>query len=159
MAGRTSCAFACGVIRRQTMQKFQITPNVGVGPIKLGMAKEEVCSIFGKPEFVNQERICFLSGFMVHFDENGFVEFIELARSNQFVATFEGLDLHAALAKDVIELVTKYDDFDKEDPEPGHSFIFQKLQLSLWRSVVPEDSEGTDGQYFEAVGIACNNYF
>ena len=141
------------------MQRFEITPNIGIGPIKLGMTRKEVLSTFGKPEFENNERISFMSGFMVDFDENGLVELIELAHSDKYVATFNGVNLHSTLASEVVELVGKYDEVDKEDPEYGYSFIFKSLQLSLWRGVLPDHSEHKDGQYFEAVGIACNNYF
>jgi hypothetical protein len=141
------------------MEHFVIEPNIGVGPIKLGMHKSEVESIFGKPEHENDNRASFLSGFMVDYNELNNVEFIELASSNKFNATYEGKNLHKIPANEAVEFVGKFDAYDSNDPELGYSYIFKTLQLSLWRGTLPENSNDEDGKYFEAVGIGGANYF
>ncbi len=146
-------------MRSRDMQKFEIVPNVGVGPIKLGMSRVEVEAFFGKPEFDSDDRIGFMSGFLVDFDASGNVEFIELANSTKFEAMYKGTNLHSVKAEEAVAVVEKDDVYDTSDPEVGHSYIFKTLQLSLWRGTVPEDSSDTDGQYFEAVGIASRGYF
>ena len=123
------------------------------------MHKSEVKRIFGKPEYENDNRVGYLSGFMVDYNKFNNVEFIELANSNKFNATYEGKNLHQILASEALELVSKYDSYDANDPELGHSYIFKGLQLSLWRGTIPENINDEDGKYFEAVGIGEANYF
>lgn len=141
------------------MKHFEIEPNVGVGPIKLGMSKAEVIDILGKPEFENNERSAYLSGFMVDFDESNHVEFIELAKSDLFEATYKGINLHNVSAPQAVDHVCKFDVYDNNDPELGYSYVFKKLQLSLWRGTFPESEHDEDGKYFESVAIGVENYF
>lgn len=58
------------------------------------MQLHEVVAVMGKPEHVHDNRHAYLSGFMVDFDDAGEVEFIELAQSQLFEATFHGLNLY-----------------------------------------------------------------
>lgn len=144
------------------MRRFQIQPGIGVGPVKLGMTRKAVHDALGKPEWLNKEREAFLGGFFVDFDKAGCVEFIELAESEQFKALFEGKCLHQIPAEDAVRLVSKFDKFDESNRELGHSYIFLKLQMSLWRGTKPEqdqDEDDPDGRYFEAIGIAVPGYF
>lgn len=141
------------------MQIFEITPHVGIGKIKLGMSREDVFTLFGKPNFDREDRIGYLDGFMINFDKHNTVEFIELAKSAEYCALFNGIDLHNIKANDAVEFVNKFDVFDKDDPEIGYSYIFKKLQLSLWRGVLPECEHDSDGMHFETVGIGVDDYF
>jgi len=141
------------------MENFEIEPNIGVGPIKLGMHKSEVVKVFGKPEHEHDNRSGYFSGFMVDFDESDKVEFIELAKSDLFTSSFKGKSLHNIPASEAVEYICKLDDFDPNEPELGYSYIFKKLQLSLWRGTLPENEQDKDGKYFEAVGVGVSNYF
>lgn len=138
---------------------FEITPHVGVGPVKLGMPVHDVEAVMGKPEHVHANRHGYLSGFMVDFDDTGRVEFIELATSKLFQATFNGTNLHNVTADEAVEFVSQFDSYDRNDPEVGYSYIFKNLQLSLWRGTMPDEGADEDGKYFEAVGIATGGYF
>lgn len=138
---------------------YEIKPLVGVGPINLGMSKAEVESHFGKPEFEEEKRVCYFSSFMIDFDDDGKVEFIELGESEEYTTSLNGIDLHRVPAEDAVSIVGKSDKFDEDDPELGYSYIFKKIQMSLWRGSIPEDNEDEDGKYFEAIGIAQNDYF
>jgi len=141
------------------MHHYTIEPHNGIGPIRLGMSRSDVESIFGKPQFEQGERVGYLDGFMIDFDEAGRVEFIELANSLRFTATYRGKDLHALPADEVVELVGQDDSFDQDDPEVGYSYIFKGLQLSLWRPTLPQSPADADGQHFQAVGLASDGYF
>ncbi|MDZ7660941.1 hypothetical protein [Thiohalophilus sp.] len=68
------------------MKQFDIRPGVGVGPVNLGMNRNEVLSVMGPVEFSNEESDAFLSGFRVDYDSNNKVELIELAESNKYEA-------------------------------------------------------------------------
>ena len=145
------------------MVEYEIVPHVGVGPIRLGMTRDEVHVELGPPEFTSRDnREEFLSGFMVDYNSDGLVEFIELAKSREFRALYQGKCLHDMLAADVVSLVRQHGRYDEEDPELGYSYCFHDLQLSLWRPTVPEPDQpedDPDGRYFHAVGIAEDGYF
>lgn len=144
------------------MRRFQIQPGIGVGPVKLGVTRQAVHDALGKPESSRNEREGFLGGFFVDFDESGCVEFIELANSKQFKAFFEGKCLHQIPADEAVRLVSRFDKYDQTNPELGHSYIFLKLQMSLWRGTTPQadqDEDDPDGRYFEAIGVAIPGYF
>ncbi|WP_444911677.1 hypothetical protein [Microbulbifer sp. PAAF003] len=141
------------------MKYFEIEPNVGIGPIKLGMSKAELIDLVGKLEFENNERITYLSDFMVYFDKSNHVEFIELAKSELFEASYNGINLHNVTAIQALKHVCKFDSYDNNDPELGYSYVFKKLQLSLWRGTLPESEHDEDGKYFESVAIGASGYF
>lgn len=101
----------------------------------------------------------FLSGFIVNFDANDLVELIELTKSSQFEATYKGINLLSVKAEEAIAFIEQGAVYDPNDPELGYSYVFKTLQLSLWRSTVPEEANDPDGQHFEAIGIAARNYF
>ena len=141
------------------MRQFEIVPGAGVGPIKIGMTKAEVHGVFGLPEFESGNRFGYLGGFFIDFDDRGQVEFIELAQSEIFAATYLGHDLHRIEAESAIGFVAAHAALDNNHPEPGYSYIFPELQMSLWRSVKPDDDSDLDGRHFEAIGIGCDEYF
>jgi hypothetical protein len=136
-----------------------IEPMRGVGPVKLNMSKEQVHAALGIPEFSHGNREGFLSGLMVNFSPEGNVEFIELAKSEKYVALLNGIDVHATPALELVELISSRTAFDNADPELGYSYIFKDIQLSLWRSSMPESSSDSEGRYFESVGIGVPGYF
>lgn len=139
--------------------KFVIRPLVGVGPVEFNMARASVYAALGDPEYRNGNRECFLSGLMIDFDEAGTVEFIEMARSEKFFADFDGQNLHGITANDAVALISKYSELQEDDAEAGYSYIYPKLQISLWRSILPENVSDENGKYFEAIGAARDGYF
>ena len=146
------------------MKHFDIVPGIGVGPVRFGMTPADVQGHLGAPEHVRNdddahERQSFLGGFMVDFRE-GRVEFIELAKSEQFRATFHGASLHDLSPDDAVALVSQYATYDAADAKTGHSFVFPELQLALWRPYVPDPEEPDDGDYsFRAVSVGVDGYF
>ena len=99
---------------------------------------------------------------MVDFDDSGGIEFIELARSPMFKATFHGTCLHEVPAEEALDLVCQFDKYDESNWELGYSYIFIGLQMSLWRGTLPtpeQQSNDPEGRHFEAVGVAVEDYF
>lgn len=145
------------------MVEYEVVPHEGVGPIRFGMTRDEVHAEFGTPEYTSPDnREGFLEGFLIDFNSDGFVEFVELAKSNKFRALFHGKCLHEMLADDAVEYVQRYGRYDEDDPELGHSYVFLDLQLSLWRPTVPRPGQSEhdpDGRYFHAIGVAEDGYF
>lgn len=141
------------------MFNFEIIPKSGVGPIWLGMPRREVRAVLGEPQFSRENKDRFLSGFHVHYDESQFVEFIELARSEQFTTSFHGKCLHSIPGDEAVVFVSQFGNVDSENSEVGYSFIFPTLEMSLWRSVLPDSSNDEDCKYFEAIGVGRMGYF
>lgn len=139
--------------------ELNIEPHVGVGQVCLSMGKEEVRAALGEPSFSHENRETFLAGLHVHYYPDERVEFIEVSSSDKYTALFKGIDVHTTPAEELVAFILRFATFDANDPELGYGYIFKDLQLSLWRSVIPETSAGPDGQYFEAIGIGSSEYF
>ncbi|MCE9531267.1 MAG: tRNA (N6-isopentenyl adenosine(37)-C2)-methylthiotransferase MiaB [Planctomycetes bacterium] len=144
------------------LSKYGAVPGVGVGPVKLGMTRDAVHEALGSPSSTFKERESFFGAFFVDFDESERVEFIELARSDRFEAIFDGVCLHRIEADEAVRIVSTFDQYDVHGREPGYSYIFLKLQMSLWRGIVPandQDEDDPDGRYFDSIGVAIDGYF
>jgi len=145
------------------MTSFEILPLIGVGPVRFGMTRDGVHSLLGRPKTTRgSRRESFLGGFYVDYDDVGTVEFIEMASSDQFSLSYQGICLHRVTADEAVKFISRFDQFDESHPEHGYTFMFPKLQLSLWRGTVPEaeqEPDDMDGHYFEAVGIGRLGYF
>jgi hypothetical protein len=116
------------------MQAFVILPTVGVGPIRFGMTRAEVRQLIGPHD----------------------------GESENFRATLDGECLHELNADSAVAHVERVAPLDHDAPEPGYTYVFPTLQLSLWRSVVPDASQDVDdptGRTFEAVGVGPKGYF
>ncbi len=141
------------------MTIFDIWPQTSVGPIRLGISLDEFLAKFGPPKLIRDNRYEYLPGFFVDVDQNNHVEFIELGASSEFIAHFKGFDVHRTSAKEILKLFESEDGFDRQEPDLGQSYIFKKIQISLWRNVMPENENDEDGRFFDAVGIAVPQYF
>lgn len=143
------------------MEHFEIKPLVGIGPVRLGMTREESRRAMGRTPDSFQKSptdppttdAYFESAFQVFFDEHDRVEYIELSGpAAPFAALYRGKDVHRASGKDVVALVSKDGAYDPDDPELGSAYLFPSLELSLWR---PE----ADEPFFATVGIGRRGYF
>jgi hypothetical protein len=147
---------------------YEAIPHVGVGPVKLGMTREEVHRVMPGP------REYFLKGLNPEhetdaFHESGFqvfyggempvVEYIELSRGAGFRVLYRGLDVFATPADQVLAHVSGDAAFDPDDPELGYAYIFPDLDLSLWRPVLPESPEDPEGREFSTIGIGAAGYY
>ncbi|MCA8993088.1 MAG: hypothetical protein KDA88_13950 [Planctomycetaceae bacterium] len=144
------------------MKTFEIEPLKGVGPVRFGMSRDEVRKLLGTPDSVNDNREWFLDGFAVDYDSTGKVEFVEFAISSKFRVAFKGKCLHEMYADDAVAFVSEFAPYDATDPELGYTYMFPKLQLSLWRPTMPEPDQPEDapaGRRFHAVGAAADGYF
>jgi hypothetical protein len=134
------------------VKTFGISPLEGVGPVRFGMTRDEVHAALGTPETVDDGREWFLDGFAVDFDSSGKVELLEFAASEQFRVLFHDQCIHELAADDAVALVSQHAIYDANDPELGYTYMFPKLQLSLWRPT-------TEEPHFHAVAIGRDGYF
>jgi hypothetical protein len=147
---------------------FDVRPLDGVGPVRFGMSRADVRAVLGEPSYA-QERApggqgpagkdyFFENAFQVTYDAVGEVDFIELAR-HAIRALYSGAPVLELAANNAVALVARDAAFDASVPEHPVSFAFPTLELSLWRSCVPEDDpDGDAGRHFEAIGIGRRGY-
>jgi hypothetical protein len=138
---------------------FEINAQMSVGPIVFGMTRAAVRKLLGEPDWIDSAREQYLHGLIIHYDETQTVEFIELEKSEMFNLTFCGKSLHAMTAEEVVSFVSQFDRFEVNDAELGHSYIFPRLDLSLWRSTIPVSPSDPDSRYFEAIGVGKTGNF
>jgi hypothetical protein len=147
---------------------YEVIPHVGIGPVRLGMSRDEVrrampgpCQPFLKAPDASHETDAFHeSGFQVFYSGTApEAEYIELSRDSGFRALYRGVDIFATPADAVVSHVARDAAFDPDDCELGYSYIFPALDLSLWRPVLPESPEDMDGREFSTVGIGVFGYY
>ena len=150
------------------MKSYEIVPHVGVGPVRLGMSREDVrrvmpapCESFLKtPDDAYETDAFHDSGFQVFYSgDSPAVAFIELSRDSGFTATYRGLDVFATQADQLVAHVALDGPFDRNNPELGYSFVFPHLDLSVWRPIVPESPEDAEGHEFATIGVGVPGYF
>jgi len=149
------------------MNDYTVVPKIGVGPVLFGMAQQEVRGImpgpfhsFKKTAFSKQYTDGFHeNSFQVFYDDNSKVEFIELSSCRGFRAFFGDLNVFETPADKVVFRIEKDAPYKPNDPEIGFSYIFPALELSLWRSSVPESKSDEEGRFFLTIGIGAQGYY
>jgi hypothetical protein len=149
------------------MNVYQVEPLKGIKPILLNMTREESRSVMGftpltfrKSPFNPTDTDAYLDNcFQVFFDETDRVEYIELSPNKSFEVVYKDIDIFNTEAAKLIELISKDAAYSEKDPELGYSYIFPELELSLWRPVLPENENDTEGRYFATVGVGKRGYY
>lgn len=159
------------------MTSFDVTPLVGIGPVSLGMDRQRVRQVmggpfssFGKTQADAPLTDAFLeSAFQVFYDGADRAEFIELSRGGPFAAIYKGVSVFETSAEELVTIVSQDADLDRNRPEQGYSFIFPRLELSLWRQSLPGTEDDADeevyeddeepGAYFDTVAVGRPGYF
>ena len=146
---------------------YEVAPLKGVGSILLGMSRAGSRSAMGvSPEtFRKSTADEFLtdayndSAFQVFFDAKETVEYIELSSGGPIPVVYKGISVFETQADELIEIISLDAPCDQNDPELGYSYIFPRLELSLWRPVIPESQNDEDGRYFSTIGIGRKGYY
>lgn len=147
---------------------YEVTPHVSVGPVRLGMTRDQVrnlmpgpCEPFPKERDALHETDAFHeSGFQVFYGGPApVVEYIELSRDSGFRALYRGVDVFATPADELAAHIAHDAPFDPDNGELGYSYIFPALDLSLWRPAIPDSPDDTDGREFSTIGIGIEGYY
>jgi hypothetical protein len=147
--------------------QYEVIPHVGVGPVRLGMSREEVRRLMpGEPScfrtwpYTGPEADTWHDGgFQVHYaGEPPAVAYILLCRGLGVRALYRGLSVFDADAAEVVRLLSREASFDDRDPELGYTYVFPALELSVWRPVVPGPPGDEDGRHFSSIGIGVRGY-
>ena len=93
----------------------------------------------------------------IDFDSLGVVRAIEVFRPERDVqVVFRGVNLFTETADAVIAQLSEM--FHLEIEDGGLNITAPSVFIGLWRSVLPEESGGDEGQHFESVVIAAPGY-
>src|SRR4051794_1833897 len=101
--------------------RFHVTPRRGVGPVLLGMHRDEVREAMpGEPESFRKTETCryetdafFHNGFQVFYEgDEPRVEFIELSRESGFDASYRDRDVFHTKAAELVEFISQDAPFD-----------------------------------------------
>ena len=147
------------VMPPKQMTEHEAVPHEGVGPVHIGMSREEVrtavegnAESFRKTPADQHETDVFeTAGFFVYYEGNPkTVEFIEVFPTNSARFLLFGVDVFGKPAQEVIEELRAQTKVLKE--EGSSSFILAGLDVSLWRQT-------SEDNYFQALGIGERNYF
>ena len=147
---------------------YEVSPHVGVGPIRFGMSQRLVRSLMPGPRKsfrkapINPHETDAFHGasFQVFYGgAEPVVEYIELSRDSGFCALYRGIDIFDTPAEEVIAHLSSIAPFDPNHEELGHSYIFPVLDLSLWRPTVPESPEDAEGRQFSTIGAGGKGYY
>jgi hypothetical protein len=144
---------------------YEVIPLKAIGPILLGMSREESRSAMGiqpdtfrKADSATLTDAYDLQGFHVYFDEDERVEYIEIFPS-RMPAMYKGVSVFETKADDLVAEISKDAQCDKDDPELGFSYVFPELELSLWRGMIPESEDDVEDDYFSSLGIGRKGYY
>jgi len=148
------------------MKSYVIEPLSGIrGCVRFGMSREEVRSLLApaSPDPFSRGSTeidgFFDATLQVSYNQQAKVEFIEFARSGRSRVVFEELDLFGSEASAVIERLKRKYDLDPDEAEPEYSYCFPRIELGLWRPVVPKSPTDEEGRFFESVGFGCTGYY
>ncbi len=120
------------------MELLKVEQGKGIGPIKLGMNREEVYKILGQPRSSNGS--CeWVGNYHIDYEDNK-VTLIEIP--NSFMEThfvlFNGADVFRTEAKLLVKYISEYGRYDESDSELGYSYTFPSLGIGFWRPSIFE---------------------
>ena len=143
------------------MPTFVVEPHRGVEPVRLGMARADVhrampggrVSFRKTPASAHDTDAWHDNGFQVFYGGlEPSVEFIEVSADRSYVVKYNGLDVFATPADELVKIVAADAPFDEADPELGYSYVFPRLELALWRPT-------RERPYFATIAVGIAGYF
>jgi hypothetical protein len=127
---------------------------------RAGVAKAMADCGGGSPVKRNTETDCFFeNAFQVSFGDKGKADFIEVCSGIAAEVRFDGRDVFDLHADELLRLIRVHEPEDLELSEPGDSYIFSGLILSLWGRDEQYDHKGGEQRpVFAAVGVGAPSY-
>ncbi len=141
--------------------KFELRPHEGTAGVRFGMAREEVHRRLGPQSRSRDEKDFFSEAALhVHYDDADRAELIVVAAAAGGEAIFDGVDLLGVDAEEALAVARRFAAVDEKNAEYPMTCNFPELDLSLWRSCLPEHvKDGPEGRKFEAASIGAKGYF
>lgn len=165
--------------------RFELKPHIGAGDLKLGMTREEIQRILGKPEYSSEKSVMDYGDFslpvpakyvyyqnelQITFDDEDRADFIEFSgKDAEYVDVyFNDIEVFKTPAPKLIEKISNSSNsvFDKDEEEIPYTYVFPSIDLAVWRQVIPEQDEESEqipesdeGKYFWTIGIGKKGYY
>jgi hypothetical protein len=121
--------------------RVKFIPRVGIetdgGRLLLGCTRSEAEAVLGKAE--DDADICYYfdGELALDFGDDGTLCYIE-CRSGMD-AEICGVNAFRTKADKLFDILAAENGPDIDDPEDGHSFIFNGIRVSVWRETTPEE--------------------
>ncbi len=139
--------------------EFELKPNIGVGPIKLGVDRVEALDSMGQepdsfmktPMSIHPTDSFYEAGFQIAYGGvRPKVESIELSRGCGFEAIFSGVSIFNLLVPEVLSKIKEVTGYTPQTEDNGYTYEIAQLGLWLWR----QSNELVDnGMYFSTIGV------
>ena len=146
------------------MQLFEVTPHVGIGPLRLAMTPAEVRqAVAGHAvEKIGRGREEMIDDLGLNVDYSvgdADVTFIQAFPVDGVRCTFAGIDVFGTPADELVAAVARREGLSAADfPTGRHEYLFPSLRLTLWRGVVAEEP-GEHGWAFESISVHVPGYY
>ena len=163
--GFRCCAFCTGpvnpdVITLAHMPSFKIIQNVGVGPVKLGMTRQQVrSSLIDCPDLDQKASptldYAYGNSLQIEYDSDGNVRFIGIGYSTGCGCDYEFCGRHIGdyTALELFDLLSELDGGNHVyNPD---SYFFPLIMMNVWEADEQYDSRnGESNPVYGQVGIA-----
>lgn len=147
----------------EAAQVFEVTPHVGIGPLRLGVTPAEVraaapghaISKIGR----GREEMIDTLGLTVDYSAGDVVSFIQAFPARGVRVSFAGRDVFVTPADDMAAAAVRQAAADPADFPPGrYEYLFPDPRLALWRGVVGEEP-GDQGWAFTSISVHAPGYY
>ncbi len=135
---------------------------VGIGPLRLGMLKEELISVMNSNKqsvsSTAHGHLYFLeNSIQVEFQPNGEASFIGVAPHAKLSLTFQGVNLFDKHSDEVFALFQKNEGVDIVQQDQ-HEHIFLKQIVTLWDPDEQYDLNGENQPVWGQIGVGNSDY-
>ena len=145
-------------MRKKHNMGYEIIPHMGIGPVKLGMSREEVKEALGVKNYSGSNGeidYYFNNSFQIEFESNK-ADFIGVSYHPDYTVTYRGMNVFDTAAKKLYEFIaTSEDENHKYDPI---EYLFPTQILTLWDADEQYDQIGSESRLIWAqigVGTQC----
>jgi len=119
------------------MQMYVIEPGQGIGPVRLGMTKEEVHQVLGAYDDHRGDLYYYLNNFLqVDYIENR-AAFIQVSQSAPVNVSLRGLPVFDLKDQEIDRILSSFGQVDMDDPEYGYVYDYKSLGINFWRDCNP----------------------
>ena len=140
------------------MLEFNVIPHRSIGPIELGMPRQQIRALLGEPSAVQvahekwgiqfpDKDSFYNNAFQVSYDSDLNADFIEASADSAFRVTFDGIPVHDSEPSLVVNAISKHASVDREEREYPLNMWFPDLHLNLYR-------EHSEHDKFDTIGIS-----
>lgn len=138
---------------------FEIIPGTGIGPVKLGMSREEVIEALGERNHSDSSDTAenfYNYAFQIEFT-NDKASFIGVSNDPAYTITYKDLNVFDIESKELFNLISSHESKDHENTDS--EYIFPEQIISLWDADEQYDRLGNEQRKIWAqVGLGSPVY-